>query len=72
MMQPWDIISNPHKWEAEGTKWRFAMRTAPERSTSVTHLCVPSVGEGREAVGALHHESEQSFPTSVVLMELTY
>lgn len=70
MMQPWVIISNPHKWEAKDTKWWFAMCRAPECAISVTHLCVPSAGEGGEAVGALHYQSEQSFPTSVVLTEL--
>lgn len=55
---------------SQGTRWHVARCTAPKCAASVICLCFPSMREGREAVGALHYQSEQSFPAGLLLTEL--
>lgn len=52
------------------TKQHVARCMAPERVASVTSLCSLPVSRGREAVGALHSQSELSFPPVVLLAVL--
>lgn len=70
MMQLWGITSNMHKWEAEAQGGVLPgaqlLSVQPQPHASA----FPSTREGREAVGALHYQSEQSFPTGVLLTEL--